>query len=168
MDAVSAWALAQLPQGSYDEVTAVRPTPIWQPWLRANWSSDNASMRWSWPRAAGVPGVMLEYQPKCRDFMESLGAQDAASAPTGSTPTTSMPHRTTGADTPAVVHERSPGCSDIDCCSTPKSTAWPPSSPGGSELKAIVAHAVLEEPTARAIGKRRRTARRAVPRPGLG
>ena len=22
--------------------------------------------------AAGVPGIMLEYQPKCRDFMESI------------------------------------------------------------------------------------------------
>ena len=67
-------ALAQLPPGSYEEVTAVRPDVYLAAVAPCELLVGQRLHAVVLAAAAGVPAVMLEYQPKCRDFMESIGA----------------------------------------------------------------------------------------------
>jgi polysaccharide pyruvyl transferase WcaK-like protein len=67
-------ALAQLPSGSYEEVIAVRPEVYLAAVAPCELLVGQRLHAVVLAAAAGVPSVMLEYQPKCRDFMESIGA----------------------------------------------------------------------------------------------
>ncbi len=69
-------ALAQLPPESYEVVTAVRPEVFLAQVATCEMVLGQRLHAVVLAAAAGVPSVMLEYQPKCRDFMDSLGAAD--------------------------------------------------------------------------------------------
>jgi len=65
-------ALAQLPPESYEEVVAVRPEVFLASVASCELIVGQRLHALVLAAAAGVPGIMLEYQPKCRDFMESI------------------------------------------------------------------------------------------------
>jgi len=69
-------ALAQLPPGSFEEVVAVRPEVFLEAVAPCHLVLGQRLHAVILAAAAGVPSVMLEYQPKCRDLMESLGAKE--------------------------------------------------------------------------------------------
>jgi len=65
-------ALAQLPPQSYEVVTSVRPEVFLAQVASCEMLLGQRLHAVVLAAAAGVPSVMLEYQPKCRDFMESV------------------------------------------------------------------------------------------------
>jgi polysaccharide pyruvyl transferase WcaK-like protein len=65
-------ALAQLPPESYEEIVAVRPEVFLASVASCELIVGQRLHALVLAAAAGVPGIMLEYQPKCRDFMESI------------------------------------------------------------------------------------------------
>jgi polysaccharide pyruvyl transferase WcaK-like protein len=67
-------ALAQLPPGSYDVMTTTRPDTYLSAVAPCELLLGQRLHAVILAACAGVPSLMLEYQPKCRDFMESIGS----------------------------------------------------------------------------------------------